>query len=378
MIASNNHTDRPHAQFSPSSLKYTAACAGWESRGGTSDAAEMGVRVHEAVEVRNPSGLRDEREQMIYEQLVEWEDKWIDTLFSADRDEYREIQLDIALPHGCDTFGTSDLVVVSGDTALVLDHKTGIGEIDPVEKNHQSKAYSIGVFQRFPQVRTIHAVFLVPQRGEELHGTYSRDSLDEMMESAARYIVAAKIARLKRVLGTLDVDDVTPNNGCSYCKHADSCPALGHLSVEIAARYSPELLPEGPIHSTEVEDPDVLGRLYTVACIVEKWAEGIKRKAVVSGLSGLIPSGFRMKSMGQIRSINDTLKFIEVAEEKLGLDKSELLQFAEFPFAKIRDHYAAKAERGKKASSAKLFEETLTEAGVVNAGAERFTLVKES
>lgn len=373
-----DHASRGHAEFGPSSLKYTAACAGWESRGGTSEAAEMGTRIHEAVETRNPAGLRDEREQGIYEQLIEWEDKWVTTLFAAAPDVYREVALDIALPHGCDTFGTSDLVVVDGDVALVLDHKTGVGEIDEVEDNHQSKAYSIGVFQRFPQVNTIHAVFLVPQRNQELHGVYTRDMLDDMQESAARYIVAAKIARLKRILGELDIDDVTPNNGCSYCKHASNCPALGHLAHRIAERYAPDMLPDGPIRSTEVDDPDTLGRLYTVACIVEKWAEGIKRKSVLSGLSGLIPTGFRMRSMGFNRRINDTLKFIEVAETKLGLDKSELMQFADFSFAKVRDYCAGKAKRGEKAKVAELFESTLTEAGVIDAGTERFSLVKES
>lgn len=373
-----NHSDRGHAEFGPSSLKYVAACAGWESRGGTSAAAEVGTRIHEACETRNPAGLHDEREHAIYEQLIEWEDKWIATLFASDAEIHKEVQLDIALPFGCDTFGTSDLVVVGGDVALVLDHKTGIGEIDEVETNKQSKAYSIGVFQRFPEVNTIHAVFLIPQRNQELHGVYTRDMLDEMSDELARYIVAGKIARLKRAVGELDVEDVCPNNGCQYCLHQSTCPALGHLCVEIAKRYEPDLLPEGPIRSTEVDDPDTLGRLYTVACIAEKWAEGIKRKAVLSGLAGLVPTGFRMRSMGFAKKINDTLKFIETAETKLGIDKSELMQFADFSFAKVRDYYAGRAKRGEKAKSAELFESTLTEAGIIDAGTERFSLVKDS
>lgn len=373
-----NHADRDHAEYSPSSIKYIAACRGWESRGGTSEAAEMGTRIHECCETRNPASLRDEREHAIYEQLIESEDKWLATLFTDKVEIHRELAIDIALPYECDTFGTSDLVAVEGDTALVLDFKTGVGEVDEVANNYQSKSYSVGVFQRFPQVNTIHAVFLIPQRNQELHGVYTRDMLDDMAEMLARKIILAKTVRPKWFIGQPEIDEVTPNNGCSYCKHAPECPALGHLAHRIAERYDADLLPGGPIRSSEVDDPHTLGKLYTVACLVMTWAEGIKRKSVLSGLAGLPPEGFRMRSMGFSKKINDSLKFIETAESRLGIDKSELMQFADFSFAKVRDYYSSRAKRGEKGKSAELFEAVLTEAGIVDAGAERFSLVKDN
>ena len=57
-----DHTSRDHAEFSPSSLKYVAACSGYTGRSGTSAAAEKGTRIHEALEVRDPSALHDEEE----------------------------------------------------------------------------------------------------------------------------------------------------------------------------------------------------------------------------------------------------------------------------------------------------------------------------
>jgi hypothetical protein len=379
MSTISNHSDRGHAEFGPSSIKYVASCRGWKSRGGCNPAAEMGTRIHEAVESRNPSALRDERELSIYDQLVEAEERWLATLFTDQTYiAYREEPVDISLPYECDTFGTSDLIAVSGSVALVLDHKTGIGEIDGVDKNWQSKAYSIGVFQRYPQIDTIHAVFLIPQRNEELHGVYTRDMLPQMEEELARVIVLAKTVRPKWFIGQPDLEELSPNNGCQYCAFADRCPALGALAVDVAARYEPELLPAGPIRSTEVDDPETLGKLYVVASIVEKWAEGIKRKSVLSALDGLAPTGYKLRSMGSTRKITDVLGFIQTAEEKLSLDKSELMQFAEFPFAKIRDYYSGKAKRGEKTAYAKQFEETLSEANVVESGTERFTLVKDT
>lgn len=380
MKTTDDHNEKLHAEFGPSSLKYVAACRGWKSRGGSNDAAEMGTRIHSAVEFRNPTALRDERELSIYDQLIEAEERWLVTIFAEESCMIlREEAVDIALPYECDTFGTSDLIALGKTTALVLDHKTGIGEIDGVDKNWQSKAYSIGVFQKYPEIDTIHAVFLVPQRNEELHGVYTRDMLPQMEEEIARAIVLAKTVRPKWHIGQPELEELNVNNGCQYCAFADRCPALGSLSMEVAARYEPELmLPLGTIRSTEVDDPETLGKLYVVASIVEKWAEGIKRKSVLSAVGGLMPTGFKLRSMGSTRKITDVLGFIKTAEEKLSLDKSELMQFAEFPFAKIRDYYSGKAKRGEKAAYAKQFEETLSEASVVESGSERFTLVKDT
>ena len=68
-----DHSSRGHAEFSPSSLKYVASCAGYEGKDGTSAAAEMGTRIHEALEVRDSSALHGEQETDIYDQIVEME-----------------------------------------------------------------------------------------------------------------------------------------------------------------------------------------------------------------------------------------------------------------------------------------------------------------
>ena len=72
-----NHTDRGHAEFSPSALKYLAGCPGFHGQAGSSAAAEKGTRIHEALEVRDPSSLADEEELTIYSQIVTMEDTFV-------------------------------------------------------------------------------------------------------------------------------------------------------------------------------------------------------------------------------------------------------------------------------------------------------------
>lgn len=372
-----DHASRGHHEMGPSSLKYIASCRGWKSRGGTNPAAEKGTRIHEAVEMRDFSGLHDESEVAIYDQLVEGEERWIQTVFGDSPVEiHREVPLDMELPYQSSNFGTSDLVVVSGDTCLNLDHKTGIGEIDEVEDNWQAFNYAIGVFQRWPEVRVIHSVFLIPQRGQELHGTFTRDQLEELEDKVATVILEGKITRLRWEKGQPPLEELNPNNGCTYCAFADRCPALGHIALEIAAKYEPEWLPEGPIRSSEVEDPETLGKLYTIASIVEKWAEGIKRKGVLAALDGIPPTGFKIRSMGCTRKVTSPADFLNVAE-KLGMNPKEILALADFPVAKVRDLYSSTAKRGQKTAYAEQFEEAMVASGAVEIGSERVTLTKE-
>ena len=73
MAVNVNHSERAHAEFGPSGLKYVKACPGFKGKEGTSEAAEKGTRIHEALEVHDPSALRDEEELGIYEKIVQME-----------------------------------------------------------------------------------------------------------------------------------------------------------------------------------------------------------------------------------------------------------------------------------------------------------------
>jgi len=132
-----NHTDRDHAEFSPSALKYLHTCSGFHGKEGSSDAADMGTRIHEALEVRDPSTLQSEEEVNIYDQLVMDEKEVFDFVFVDTLDNveiFREKRLHLELDALSPTFGTCDIVAISSlGVALVADYKTGIS-IRPAER----------------------------------------------------------------------------------------------------------------------------------------------------------------------------------------------------------------------------------------------------
>ena len=68
-----DHSSRGHAEFSPSSLKYVSKCAGFHGREGTNASAEMGTRIHEALEIFDPSALHNEHDKAYLKRV--WRDK---------------------------------------------------------------------------------------------------------------------------------------------------------------------------------------------------------------------------------------------------------------------------------------------------------------
>jgi hypothetical protein len=370
-----DHSDRAHAVFGPSSLKYYAKCAGYHGRDGTNPAAEMGTRIHEALEVRDPSALQNEQEQQIYDTMLKEELEVFEQLFGGTDGVtiLREHRLVLSLPVQTPTFGTSDIVSYKGNIGLQIDYKTGVSKIDEVRDNWQAKAYVVGMFQQFQFLERIHFVFLIPQRGEVLADYFTRDELPRLIEEIAVVIGTAEKIRPKWDTGTPELDELGPSVNCRFCRHEDTCPALGAVAVAVARKYNPLGIPDGPIDSTNVSDPQVLGKLFVVAKILEEWASGIKRKAVLLAESGVEFDELKLRSMGSLKKTVDSNGLAELAMEH-GLTQDEVLAAASLTMSQLSEALGNKAVRGRKTAVIRSFEEDALDRGIVEVGPTRYTL----
>jgi len=365
------HSERGHAEFSPSSLKYCAGCAGYKGREGTNAAAEMGTRIHEAIEINDPSNLRSEEEVSIFQEIIADQKEYLMNYDGKELTEsHAEILLDIEL-RGTSTYGTCDFLNVYGGTeGVLIDYKTGISKIDTPDKNWQSKAYTVGCFQRFPELETIEFVFFIPQRNEILSHKFSRSDLDELIDELSSVILEAERVRPKWDSGTPDLSELTPTVNCRFCKFEDICPALGGLVVEVAKKINPHL-PDVDIDSTE--DPEVLEQLWAIAKIVTNWADGFKKRAVSLAEDGLEFPNLRLKKMAGRRNVTDNKTFISIAE-KYGVDTETILSHVSFPLAKIAKAVGDTADKGGKKQLANEFLDSCEESGIIEHSPQRRTL----
>ena len=370
-----DHSERAHAEFGPSSLKYVATCAGYHGKEGTSGAAEKGTRIHEALEVRDPSALHDEEEVRLYEAILAEEEEILNGVFgNLPKITEREIRLHLDLDAATPTFGTCDLLVHTADgNAVMIDYKTGISKIDEPEKNWQSKAYALAVLQMFPHIHTIKFAFIVPLNGGILSGVFKREQMGDLRNQISEVIKKAETTRPKWGTNSIEIDDVTPTVNCRFCRYEESCPALGAICIDIATRVSPELLPTGPIRPSDVEDPEILERLFTVAKIVENWAQSIKHKTTGLALAGHEFESYKLRSMGSLKKTVEKNYLAQLAV-KYGLGLDEVIEAADLTMGQLSKALHEKTPKGKKSFVVDSFETEAIDLGIVEVGPTRYTL----
>ena len=370
-----DHTSRDHAEFSPSSLKYVAGCAGYNGREGTSAAAEKGTRIHEALEVMDPSALHDEEELNIYEQIVSDEKAFLSNVFGDAYDgdllvELYEVRVDVALD-GVSTWGTCDRLTMHNGKAVMGDYKTGISIIDTPKENWQAKAYALGAFQAYPDIKELTFVFYVPVRDQILNDTFTRDDIPQLTKELSEVIERGEKIRPQWEGGQPDMDDLCPTVNCRFCRHEDHCPALGGLAIEIASKISRNIPPDTDIENPE--DPETVELLWAVAKIVANWSTRIKSKAIEMAKTGTVFPSLRLRSMGSSRKCTDSTALIELAEE-FGVDKETVMGLANIPLKKVADEVSKIAPDGEKGQKAKDFLDAADEADIIHVSEKRYTL----
>jgi len=363
--------EEAHAEFGPSSIKMSAHCPGYEGESGTNPAAEMGTRIHEALETGDWSKLND------YESsLAQGCRNAEDSIFNhhgyevMELDDYKEIRLTMKLRDE-ETFGTCDRLTVNGTEAVQIDYKTGQMAVDEPQDNWQAKAYALGAFQQFPQLDTIHFYFVACRRDEILFHTFKREDMEEVVHAISDVIKRAK--KVRACFSETDPSELIPQlKICNYCKNAGRCPSLAKLSIDTAKKYAPTSkdflsLPD-EVHGSTCEDPQAIADMMKVVPIVKKWAAGVeyaaRRMAIEEGIE--IP-GYEVKERKGRRSITSALAAygaikddVEVEDFLEGIDK--------FPVGKLEKLVSDMAPRGQKKERVSEVMSELHRLGVVEYG----------
>jgi len=369
----NNHSDRSHAEFSPSALKYIAGCSGFHGKKGTSAAAEKGTRIHEALEGEDTSNLESEEEVSIYQSIMDEEETFLKNFAEqghSQTGDFKEIQLSVEL-NGTSTWGTADrLTIFDNKRGVLADYKTGISIIDPPEKNWQAQAYTVGAFQEFTELEEVVFVFYVPIRNETLFHTFTREDVPALIGKLSDAIKKGEEVRPKWDGATPDLTDLTPTVNCRFCRHENACPALGGLVVSVAKKINPQL-PDVDIDSTE--DPEVVEQLWVIAKMVSNWADSLKKRAVNMAKDGTEFPSLRLKYMGVTKRVDDNLGLAEIAQN-FGIGKDEILGLANIPLGKLSKAVAAQFPKGDQKRISKEFVDACLEADIVTISEARHTL----
>lgn len=263
-------------------------------------------------------------------------------------------------------FGTVDRVIIRGTHVDLVDFKFGVGEIDDADVNIQGQAYLLGVMDKFPELQTATVHFIIPRRDEVLTHNYGREEMEDIRLRINMIVEKAEFENREAIPNT---------EGCRYCKHKLSCPALSDKMLPLAKKYSAsvedfEMSLWGSYSPAEINDPAVLSKMLNVAAVVDKWQAAAKKQATKLAVEdGEEIPGYDLHYRTASLKIDDTQAAYDAVEHLLSPD--EFMDACDVSLPKLAKKYAEKLGRGEKKTARGTIEQSLEESGVLPAEEDR-------
>jgi len=257
-------------------------------------------------------------------------------------------------------FGTVDRVIIKGDHVDLVDFKFGVGEIDDADMNIQGQAYLLGVMDKFPELQTATVHFLIPRRDEVLTHDYTRADMEDIRLRINMIVEKAELENAEAIPNT---------EGCRYCKHKLSCPALSDKMLPLAKKYSAsvedfEMSLWGNYSPEKVDDPIVLSKMLNVAQVVDKWQAAAKKQALKLAVEeGAEIPGYDLHYRNASMGIEDAQEAFDAVSHIMSPD--DFMGACKVSVSALAKKYAEKLERGEKKNARAVIELSLEEAEVL-------------
>ena len=369
-----------HAKHGPSGLKYKnpvdGGCSHWRNdKFSDTTAADAGTLQHDWMErwgkfvlgktFKNPTGTLDDA-QLNNTAICQ---KFVEPFLRQAEKAGLEEKLTISDSAGHTiTWGTSDIVLLTGTHLTLIDYKFGRGYIEAPENNMQAKAYTAGAFQGNPEAKTAEFIFLVPVRDEVLRHTFNRDVLPELVAEVDMVVAAAE-------------NPNSPYNPseetCVFCGEKPKCPAINTAVATVARKYGELQLPT-EFHSSAISTPDQMATAMQAATIVERWAKSVRHHAMEMVENGEEVPGYELKFRQGKRTVRDVQSAWQVLQDTTSINLEEFLPACSVSITSLEKVIKSHARSGQKKAAAEEVFETLQDAGILFRGSEMSFLGKKT
>lgn len=205
-----------------------------------------------------------------------------------------KLHLSEFIPEG---FGSSDAVLIYGDTLEVFDLKYGKGVKVEAEHNPQMMCYALGAYcgpGEFYDIANVRMTIIQPRLRHE--SSWNLHVLDLMQWADQELKPAAKLAFEGK-------GEQVPGDHCRFCKVAAQCKALAAYTLEITKEPTePGLM-----------SLDEIAKLLPHFATIKSWISSVEEFALEAALEGDTIPGYKVVEGRSLRKISNAAE----AQERL-------------------------------------------------------------
>jgi hypothetical protein len=191
------------------------------------------------------------------------------------------------------SFGTSDAIILAGDTIKIIDLKFGMGVRVDAEENEQLMLYALGALETFGvtgHYTKAKLVIVQPRLDHISEWEVTVEELKAFGEEARDCAQLALDIYEGRALTVLRPSAAA----CKFCKAKATCPALlAHVQDSVGADF--ENLDEDDIKTSPMGmGSNSLGVALAAVPLIEDWCKAVRAKAESELLAGRPVNGFKL------------------------------------------------------------------------------------
>jgi CRISPR/Cas system-associated exonuclease Cas4 (RecB family) len=185
--------------------------------------------------------------------------------------------------------GKPDVVIHDGKKALVIDYKTGRGDVTHATGNLQLRALAVLANEHFGPFEEITVAIIQPLAGEPTTCTYAITEIEKATSETHELMERVKAPNQPRNPST---------EACKYCKAKEVCPEAQGIVQNL-----PALVPRDGVEI--VMSPEQIAEFLEKAPLAEAVIESVRNKARRMIEAGQTVPGWKLKPGAIRESITD-------------------------------------------------------------------------
>jgi hypothetical protein len=222
------------------------------------------------------------------------------------------------------SFGTSDAVILAGDTIKIIDLKYGMGVRVDAEENEQLQLYALGALETFGVLggfKKVKVAIVQPRLDHISEWEVSVEDLREFGRSAAR-MAAVATGYIEGFEPEGVVIFEPGEKQCRWCKAKATCPALlSHVQDAVGADF--ENLDDIGVDEIKTGAMSMGHNALSVAMaavpLIEDWCKAVRARLEAELLKGEKVPGYKL-----VQGRNGARKWANEAEAEATLKKMKL------------------------------------------------------